>query len=453
MTNRADLALDLLADLGEAAACAHTEATLVPSVRSVISRYFSLLRLEVRLGEPAPSAPEMSRVGAETIALFGIRDSRGTLGLATLAIRAPTDTAPELTPSLLRAIGRVLAASLRQVEVLGRVAAIARRSQGDRRQLQEELDRVALPRDIVAVGPAMRAVFEEMVPLVARQDTTVLVRGETGTGKEVVARRIHALSRRASRPFLTVNCGALPEGLVESALFGHERGAFTGAATRHMGFFERSHRGTLLLDEVGELPRAAQAKLLRVLQGGDFSRVGGEASVLVDVRVIAATHRPLEAMVASGAFREDLYYRLNVFPILLPPLRERPEDLEILTLALVEKLAAKLGQSAPRVSARAMASLRAHPFPGNLRELENLLERALILSTGDSLSFPAGALPIAAGEMAPKSYEAAMRACIERALEASGGKIYGPNGAAAALGLKPTTLQSKLKKLGIRLPP
>ncbi len=453
MPTPSDRSLDLIADLGEAAAVAHTVATLGPSVSRVLSRYFSLVRLELRRGEPAPDSPAIGRDGSETHALFGIRDSQGTLGLAILVIGAPSDTAPELTPALLGAIGRALAVALRQVEILGRVAAIARRSQGDRRQLRQELDRAVLPRDIVAVGPAMRAIFHEVVPLVARQDTTVLVRGETGSGKEVVARRIHALSRRAARPFLAVNCGALPDGLVESALFGHERGAFTGAASRHVGFFERAHGGTLLLDEVGELPRAAQAKLLRVLQGGEIERVGGEAEVRVDVRVIAATHRPLEAMVEDDTFRQDLYYRLQVFPIFLPPLRERPEDLEILTLALVEKLAAKLGRPPPRVSAEALAWLRAHPFPGNLRELENVLERALILSTGDSLALPSGSAPLAGpGEAPPRSYEGAMRACLERALQASGGKIYGPDGAAAALGLRPTTLQSKLRKLGIRLP-
>ncbi|KYF76679.1 Fis family transcriptional regulator, partial [Sorangium cellulosum] len=336
------------------------------------------------------------------------------------------------------------------VQVLGRVAAIARRAQGEKRALREELDRVALPREVVAASPAMRAIFQEMVPLVARQDTTVLVRGETGTGKEVIARRIHALSRRAERQFLAVNCGALPEGLVESALFGHERGAFTGAAARHLGLFERASGGTLLLDEVGELPKAAQAKLLRVLQEGEVERVGGEGTVRVSVRVIAATHRPLEDMVASGAFREDLYYRLQVFPIVVPPLRERPGDLEALTRVIVDKVAASFGRAPPRVSAEAMARLRAHDWPGNVRELENVIERSMVMSTGDELilSAPLAAAPRAAGRAL--TYREAAQRCIEEALRASGGKIYGEDGAAAALGLKPTTLQSKMRKLGIR---
>jgi formate hydrogenlyase transcriptional activator len=314
----------------------------------------------------------------------------------------------------------------------------------------------------------MRALVHEVLPLLARESTTVLVRGETGTGKEVIARRIHALSRRAGRPFVAVNCGALPEGLLESALFGHERGAFTGAASRHVGLFERAHGGTLLLDEVGELPRAVQAKLLRALQEGEIERVGGAAPVRVDARVIAATHRPLESMVASGAFREDLFYRLNVFPIVLPPLRDRPEDLEDLVRVLLDKLATKLDRQPLRVSHDTMALLRAHAWPGNLRELENVLERAMLLSRGDEVTLldsPGGARATgppsvpASSDLAARpadadgpvtSYGDAMRDHLERALRASGGKIYGEDGAAKALGLKPTTLQSKLRKLGIQ---
>jgi formate hydrogenlyase transcriptional activator len=310
---------------------------------------------------------------------------------------------------------------------------------------------------VIAASPAMRTILHEIVPLVARQDTTVLLRGETGTGKEVIARRIHALSPRAARPFLKVNCGALPEGLLESALFGHERGAFTGAAARRVGFFERANGGTLLLDEIAELPRPAQVKLLRALQEGEIERVGGEATLRVDVRVIAATHRPLEAMIKTGAFREDLYYRLQVFPIVIPPLRERPEDLEGLVRAIVEKLAARFGRSPPRLGRAMMARLAGHDWPGNVRELENVLERSMVVSTGDELRLVGsfGGAPAAARPVAPRpdreveDYRAAMKRSIETALAACGGRIYGAGGAAAALGLKPTTLQSKMKKLGI----
>ncbi|WP_437827383.1 sigma-54 interaction domain-containing protein [Sorangium sp. So ce1153] len=449
MTASADRALRLLADLGEAAARAHTEATLVPAASAVLARHFPLLRLELRRGAGAPGAPEVRRgAGGETVAVFALRDAEGAVGCATMALAE--SAALDLSPALLDAVGRLLAVALRQVQVLGRVAAIARRAQGEKRALREELDRVALPREVVAASPAMRAIFQEMVPLVARQDTTVLVRGETGTGKEVIARRIHALSRRAERPFLAVNCGALPEGLVESALFGHERGAFTGAAGRHLGLFERASGGTLLLDEVGELPRAAQAKLLRVLQEGEIERVGGEGPVRVSVRVIAATHRPLEAMVASTAFRDDLYYRLQVFPIVVPPLRERPEDLEPLTRVIVEKVAASFGRTPPRVSAEVVARLRAHDWPGNVRELENVIERSMVMSTGDELVLSAPFTPAPRAKGRVMTYREATQRCIEEALRASGGKIYGEGGAAAALGLKPTTLQSKMRKLGIR---
>jgi transcriptional regulator with GAF, ATPase, and Fis domain len=403
-------------------------------------------------------APEVRRArdaGADALVVLPLRDAEGTLGYAALASGPATPAIP-LSPALLDALARVLTGALRQVQLLGRVAAVSRRAHGDARELRGELDRVVLPREIVAASPAMRAILHEVVPLVARQDTTVLVRGETGTGKEVVARRIHALSRRAGRPFLAVNCGALPEGLVESALFGHERGAFTGAAARRAGYFERAHGGVLLLDEIAELPRFAQVRLLRVLQEGEIERVGGESTVRVDVRVIAATHRPLEAMVAEGTFREDLYYRLQVFPIVIPPLRERPEDVEALARAMVEVLAARFERAPPRLTAAAMEGLLAHGWPGNVRELWNVIERAMVLSTGSELALPSIASPAPRGApAAPRearvpTYREAMKRCIEEALGSCGGKIYGEDGAAAALALKPTTLQSKMKKLGIR---
>jgi len=341
--------------------------------------------------------------------------------------------------------------ALRHVEVVARVAELSRRAQRDTTQLQQALAEVTLPPGLVAAGPAMRAVLFDLVPLVARQPTTVLLRGETGTGKEVIARRIHAASNRANRPFLKVNCGALPEQLVESALFGHERGAFTGANSRHLGLFERADGGTLLLDEVAELPLAAQVKLLRVLQDGDFERVGGERTLHVDVRILAATHRPLEQLVAREAFRADLFYRLNVFPITLPPLRERAEELAPLTHAIVARLSQRLNRPAPQLSTAGLKRLQHHAWPGNIRELENVLERALLLSPGDTLVIP----PLdAATAPTPRLATAerlddALRDAIQAALDACDGKVFGPNGAAQRLGLKPTTLQSKLKKLGL----
>jgi transcriptional regulator with GAF, ATPase, and Fis domain len=450
MTMSVDSGLSLLAELSDAAARSHTEATLVPAVRAVLGRHFPRCRFEL-YRDGTPHAGEIGFDAERARAVFPLCHGTETLGHGVLDIPA-ADGAP--TEALLAAMGHVLGGALRQIQLLGRVAALARNAQNDKRLLREEIDRRASFGDLVAVGPAMRAIVHELCPVVARQDTTVLLRGDTGTGKEIVARRIHALSPRAKRPFVAVNCGALPDGLVESVLFGHERGAFTGAASRHIGLFERAHGGTLLLDEVGELPKTAQAKLLRALQEGEIERVGGESAVRIDVRVIAATHRPLEAMVAKGEFREDLFYRLDVFSMTLPPLRDRSEDLEALTETIVRKLSAKLGRRPARVSGETLALLRAHDWPGNVRELENVIERALLLSPGEDLvlASPLATRWVKKGDLAATvlTYREAVVACIERALDATGGKIYGSCGAARLLGLKPTTLQSKIRKLGIQ---
>jgi transcriptional regulator with GAF, ATPase, and Fis domain len=356
------------------------------------------------------------------------------------------------------ALTRVMQVAFRNIQLLERVASLSRRAHVENQMLRSELQRAVDPERVAAVSEASRRVLA-MADLVASQDTTVLLRGESGTGKEVLARRIHRLSARANRPFLKINCGALPEGLVESTLFGHEKGSFTGAAQLHRGFFERAHNGTLLLDEVAELPLGAQAKLLRVLQDGELERVGGEATQRVDVRLIAATHRPIEQMIERGTFRADLYYRLNIFPITLPPLREREGDIPLLVELLVEKLARRHERPAPLLTPEVLDRLRRHSWPGNVRELENLLERALILTPGrEPLVLPsefvsqslAPQQPTAGDPDAIATYEATMRSCIERALAHTGGLIYGPSGAAALLGLKPTTLQSKMHKLHIR---
>jgi transcriptional regulator with GAF, ATPase, and Fis domain len=252
---------------------------------------------------------------------------------------------------------------------------------------------------------------------------------------------------------IQLNCGAIPEALVESELFGHERGAFTGADRVHIGAFERAHRGTLFLDEIGELPLAAQAKLLRVLQERRIRRIGGEAELEVDVRLIAATNRQLSAMVPDGAFREDLYYRLDVFAIHLPPLRDRRGDLGPLVADLARELAQKLALPVPSISRAFLTRLEAHDWPGNVRELMNTLETAMILGGGDALElpddFPRRSRPGAASTLSALRFESAVRLAIEEALRVTRGKIYGSGGAAARLGLKPGTLQSKMRKLGI----
>jgi transcriptional regulator with GAF, ATPase, and Fis domain len=292
----------------------------------------------------------------------------------------------------------------------------------------------------------------DKVRLVAPTDATVLIDGETGTGKELIARAIHSSSQRRDKPLIKINCAALPTGLVESELFGHEKGAFTGAIARHTGRFELADGGTIFLDEVGELPAEAQAKLLRVLQEREFDRVGGTAPKKVDVRVIAATNRDLLKAVREKAFREDLYYRLSVFPLALPPLRERSEDIPLLASFLLDKFAARVGKRFEGIDARTLRRLMAYPWPGNVRELENVLERAVILATGpmlevdpDVLGQP-GAKPAGRPSAALEDVE---RDHILAVLRQTKWVIEGPRGAATVLGLHPNTLRSRLKKLGL----
>jgi PAS domain S-box-containing protein len=302
-------------------------------------------------------------------------------------------------------------------------------------------------------------VLMENVRRVAECDSTVLLLGESGTGKELVARAIHEGGARRQRPLVRLNCAAIPAALVESELFGHERGAFTGATAQRIGRFEQAGGGTLLLDEVGELPLELQAKLLRVLQEREFERVGGSRTICSDARVIAATNSDLEGLVVAGRFRADLYYRLNVLPIRLPPLRERGGDVLLLASHFLGKLESRLGRRLPGFSREAERRLAAHPWPGNVRELENAVERAAILSDGEHLGFPflaattsegpgaSAARPGQAGRPGPGE-----RSGILAALERAGWKVTGPRGAAAALALHPNTLRYRMRRLGIRRP-
>ncbi len=341
-------------------------------------------------------------------------------------------------------------AAERHLVVVHRVAERSRQAHASNRALRADLARFE-PGPVVARSRAMRATLDR-VALVARHPTTVLITGESGTGKEVLAREVHRRSPRAHRPMVQLNCGAIPAPLVESELFGHARGAFTGAERVHVGAFERADGGTLLLDEVAELPLAAQVALLRVLQERQIRRLGGAQQLDVDVRVIAATHRPLRELVRAGRFREDLYYRLDVFAIAIPPLRARMEDLAPLVVALVGELAARLGVEPPAVPRSLLQRLAAYDWPGNVRELANVLETGLVLGDGGGIVLPAGfggAARPPTGGRATTAYDAAVRGTLEDALRSTRGKIYGRGGAAALLGLKPGTLQSKLRKLGI----
>jgi len=289
---------------------------------------------------------------------------------------------------------------------------------------------------------------------VAPTDSTVLVLGETGTGKELIAHAIHNLSARCGRPFVKLNCAAIPFDLLESELFGHEKGAFTGAVAQKIGRFEMADTGTLFLDEIGDLPLALQPKLLRVLQEQEFERLGSGRTHQINVRLVAATHRDLGDMVARNEFRSDLYYRLNVFPVLVPPLRERREDIPQLVVHFVEVFARRVGKRIERIPETTMSEFIAYPWPGNVRELQNLIERAVIRSDDGVLPNP---LPLSqTNAISPTAANGTLRdheaALILETLRAAGGMIGGPRGAAARLGLKRTTLVSKMKRLGIYQP-
>src|ERR1700745_3494667 len=307
---------------------------------------------------------------------------------------------------------------------------------------------------IIGHSPALKPVLAE-VKRVAPTDSTVLVLGETGTGKELIAHATHNLSPRCRRPFIKLNCAAIPFDLLESELFGHEKGAFTGAVTQKIGRFEMADTGTLFLDEIGDIPLALQPKLLRVLQEKEFERLGSGRTHQIDVRLIAATHRDLTEMVSRNEFRSDLYYRLNVFPVLVPPVRERREDIQPLVSHFVEVFAQRMGKHIDQIPQAEMTALIEYSWPGNVRELQNLIERAVIRSDNGVLSNP---LPRSTKEDADATilsngtFLESQRALILQALEATGWGLGGPLGAAARLGLKRTTLVSKMKKLGIYQP-
>ncbi len=330
------------------------------------------------------------------------------------------------------------------------------RLQDENVALREEIDRASMFEEIVGISPALHAVVSR-VSKVAPTDSTVLITGETGTGKELVARAIHRRSHRSSRAFVSVNCAAVPRDLIASELFGHEKGAFTGATQRRLGRFELAEGGTIFLDEIGELPAETQIALLRVLQEHEFGRVGGTGSIRTNVRVIAATNRDLEAAIAAGTFRSDLFYRLNVFPIEVPPLRERQEDIPLLVEYFIDRYASKAGKSIRGVNKKSLELLQSYPWPGNIRELQNVIERSVIVCDTENFSVdeswlsrqPLASEPKTQLELARKP-AAKEREIIEVALRDSGGRVYGPSGAASKLGIPRSTLESKIRSLKIR---
>ncbi len=346
--------------------------------------------------------------------------------------------------------GRMVLSVIRDLTEKREAEEALRRSEQAKQYLEEELNTESRFEDIIGESVGLKRVLKH-VETVAATDVTVLVLGETGTGKELIARAIHQLSSRNERTLVKLNCAAIPAGLLESELFGHEKGAFTGAISRKIGRLELANEGTLFLDEIGDLPLELQPKILRALQEKEFERLGSTQTIPVNVRLVAATNRDLTKMVADKEFRSDLYYRLKVFPITIPPLRERREDISLLVRYFVDKFARRMDRRIETIPDDVMRALTRWEWPGNIRELENFIERAVLLSKGPALRVPLGELEVLE-ESSPEgdsTLEATEREHILRVLREAKGKIAGPQGAAARLGLKRTTLNSKLKKLGI----
>ena len=450
-----DIQLSLVTRLAEAGGASTTRRGLAQRLVSAFQENMKLDRFELGFWEPGTKTLRLYRHGqtheneleGTTPEIYQrrhggwlLRDADRPCGWALIE--------PEPAAELEAPIVAIVSAALRQCQRLERVAGVSRDAHRDGQRLRDRIAVLSEHDAIVARSDAMRRILNQ-VELVAEHDTTVLILGETGTGKELVARQIHERSRRAREPYVQVNCGALPDTLIESELFGHERGAFTGAVRRHRGRFERADGGTLLLDEVGELPPSAQVKLLRALQEGEIEPLGAERTRRVDVRILAATHRPLEKLVETGAFREDLFYRLSVFPVRIPPLRQRPDDIVPLAEALLRRISTTLDRPFTGVGPAVLGRLREYDWPGNVRELHNVLERSLILTPRNAPVTKLAIEPVRRSKLRAQTLDDATRDAIAAALDASNGKIYGPGGAAERLRVKPTTLQSKMKKLGI----
>jgi formate hydrogenlyase transcriptional activator len=374
------------------------------------------------------------------------------LGTLSLASRRASAFTQEDVDLLMRVANQV-AIAIENALAYREIAELKNKLADEKLYLEEEIRSEYTFEEIVGESPALKRVLSQ-AETVAATDSSVLILGETGTGKEVIARAIHDMSPRRQRTFVKVNCAAIPTGLLESELFGHEKGAFTGAIAQKMGRFELAHRGTLFLDEVGDIPLELQPKLLRVLQEKEFERLGGNRTLHVDVRVVAATNRDLPRMVEERLFRSDLYYRLNVFPIVVPPLRERAEDIPLLVRYFAQKHAGRMDRHIETIPGDEMEALTCYHWPGNVRELENLIERAVILARGPALHvpLPGDHLSRSRQHASPLTLEAAEREHILRTLHETKWVIAGPRGTAARLGMKRTTLQSRMTKLGITRP-
>ena len=375
-----------------------------------------------------------------------------TLGLLSLARLAPIPFSPQ-DMEFLALVANQVAIAVENALAYREIAELKDRLAQEKVYLEDEIRSELNFEEIVGRSPALRSVLQE-IETVAPTDSTVLIFGETGTGKELIARAIHNLSSRGKGSFVKLNCAAIPTGLLESEMFGHERGAFTGAVAQRIGRFELANRGTVFLDEIGEIPLELQPKLLRVLQEREFERLGSSRTMHTDARLIAATNRDLSAMVEEQKFRADLYYRLNVFPVHVPPLRDRKEDIPLLVRHFVQQFARRMSKVVDTIPSETMNALVHYHWPGNIRELQNLLERAVILSAGPVLKVPFNDLQVQPATVTAirkvETLEESERRHILAALDAADWVISGPKGAAAALGLKRSTLQARMEKLGIR---
>jgi formate hydrogenlyase transcriptional activator len=386
--------------------------------------------------------------GIESVCALPLIRRNRTLGILALGSRIENSFSSEDVDFLVRVAGQV-AIAVDNAMAYREIAELKDRLAQEKLYLEEEIRSAGDFEGIVGQSSALRQVLQ-LVETVAKSDSTVLLLGETGTGKELIAQAIHDRSRRNERTLIKLNCAAIPTGLLESELFGHERGAFTGAITQKIGRLELADQGTLFLDEVGDIPLELQPKLLRVLQDGEFERLGSTRTKKVDIRLVAATNRDLDRMIEDREFRSDLYYRLNVFPIRVPPLRERPEDIPLLVRYFSQKYARSMEKRIENIPAAAMRKLTRWHWPGNVRELQNLVERAVILTRSSTLAISVPELRNnGAGSSHSKNGSFDEQERIVRILKETNGHVGGPNGAAARLGLKRTTLLTRMKKLGI----
>jgi formate hydrogenlyase transcriptional activator len=400
----------------------------------------------------SPAAGELfEREGLQSICCVPLLSRGNALGTLNVGSRLP-DRFPADDLGFITQVAGQVAIALDNALSYERIEELNERLAEEKVYLEDEIRTDSRFEEIVGQSRALKAVLKQL-ETVAPTDSTVLIYGETGTGKELLARAIHDLSSRKLGTFVKLNCAAIPTGLLESELFGHEKGAFTGAIAQRIGRFELAHRGTIFLDEVGEIPIELQSKLLRVLQEREFERLGSSRTIRTDARLVAATNRDLGQLVEQRQFRADLYYRLNVFPMTAPPLRERRDDIPLLVRYFVQQYARRMNRRITSIPTESMNALARYHWPGNIRELQNFIERAVILSTGGTLQVPVRELkrgPVGAGVV---TLQAAEREAIQRALHDAGGKVGGDAGAAAKLGMKRTTLQAKMRKLGIDTKP